>query len=204
MKKDNFLSSVIFFPSMNKKVLIVFCILLSLFLLLFSYKVVLHFTDLNENQQQTIDFLQNKEELKLNYTTAEVSHLVDVKSVIKFSDYLFYFLLLVLTLIITCYKKNKKLLQKLFLYGGITTVAFILFILLFSLLFFDISFNLFHQIFFPQGNWIFSTDSLLIQTFPIEFFMTISRNIFLLSFVFGSIFILSQFLLKYVHSNKRY
>ena len=182
--------------TIKKTLLIIFCILLPLLLILFSYKVVLHFTSLNESQQQTVDYLQNKEELKLNYTSAEAFHLEDVNGVMKFADYLFYFSLLILTLILTYYKRDKEETRKLLFYGGITTVAFILLILLFSLFFFDISFTLFHQIFFPQGNWIFSADSLLIETFPIEFFITMSRNIFLLSFGFGILFVLFTYFQK--------
>ena len=143
-----------------------------------------------------MDFLDNKEELNLNYTSSAVSHLEDVKGVMNFIDYLFYFSLLVCTGIITYYKKNKEQLMKLFKYGGITTLVSIGFILLFALFAFNHVFTLFHQIFFPQGNWIFPTNSLLIQTFPIDFFIGISFKIFLLSIGFGIVFILLNSLLK--------
>jgi integral membrane protein (TIGR01906 family) len=32
-------------------------------------------------------------------------------------------------------------------------------------------FSVFHQVFFPQGNWIFPAQSLLIQTYPASFFI---------------------------------
>ena len=181
----------------EKILLIIFCILLPIFLLLFSYKVVLGLSDLTENQEQTTNFLKG-EELNLNYTSSEVSHLEDVKGVMSFNDYLFYFSLLVCTFIITYYKRNKEQLKRLLKFGGIVTLVSIGIILLFALFTFNSTFTIFHKIFFPQGNWIFPTDSLLIQTFPIEFFMGISMKIFGLSLIIGIVFILLSYYLKNV------
>ena len=179
----------------EKILLIIFCIFLPIFLLLFSYKVVLGLTDLTENQEETMDFL-NGDELNLNYTTGEISHLEDVKSVMTFIDYLFYLSLIIVTFMITYYKRNKQQLKKSFKYGGITTLISIGFVLFFSLFAFNSAFTIFHKIFFPQGNWIFPNDSLLIQTFPIDFFVGISMKIFLLGIILGSIFILVSKKLK--------
>ena len=78
---------------MNKKaILIIFCILLPLFLLLFSYKTILFVIDKTPAQQETIDFLQGKENLEMNYSSLEVSHLEDVKGVMSSANYLFYVL----------------------------------------------------------------------------------------------------------------
>lgn len=174
----------------KKGTLIIFSVSLLLFLLLFSYKTALFFTDLTPNQQQTINFLDDKAGLELQLTENEMSHLEDVKKVMNYIDYAFYFLLLVLIIILTYHKQDQEQIKKLFKYGGITTVVSILFVLLFSLTFFDSLFTIFHQIFFPQGNWTFPGSSLLIQIFPLQFFINISRNIFLLSLIEGSIFIL--------------
>ena len=109
---------------------------------------------------------------------------------------LFYLLLLIITLILTCYKKNKHQTMKLLKYGGITSISFAAFIFLSVVFSFNTSFSTFHQIFFPQGNWVFPSNSLLIRTFPIEFFISISRNIFLLTFLLSSIFILVPLFIK--------
>ena len=182
---------------MKKKILLVsFCIFLPIFLLLFSYKAVLGMSDLTENQQETMNFLENKQELNLNYTSSEISHLKDVKGVMNFIDYLFYLSLIIITLIITYYKKNKKQLIKLFRYGGITTLISMGIILFLSLFAFNTTFTIFHQIFFPQGNWLFPTNSLLIQTFPIEFFIGISVRMFGLGILLGMVLVLVNSLLK--------
>ena len=142
-----------------------------------------------------MDFLKG-DKLNLNYTANEVSHLEDVKSVMNFIDYLFYLSLIIVTFIITYYKRNKKQLKKLLKYGGITTLVSIGLILFFALFAFNSTFTIFHKIFFPQGNWLFPIDSLLIQTFPKEFFTKISLKIFLLGIMLGVIFTLISSLLK--------
>ena len=187
---------------MKKTLFIIFCIFLPIFLLLFSYKIVLGISNLTENQQETINFLENKQELNLNYTTNEISHLEDVKKVISFIDYLFYLSLIIITLITTHYKRNKKQLQKLIKYGGITTLVSIGLILLFSLFAFNSTFTIFHKIFFPQGNWLFPTNSLIIQTFPIDFFIGISVKMFILTIILGSIFISLSYYLKNVYRKR--
>lgn len=188
---------------MNKKktLLILFCIIIPIFIILFSYKAVLLFTNLNENQQITIDFLQNKEELSLAYTENEISHLNDVKRVIQNTEIIFYTLLLILTLIFTYHHKDQKQIRKLLKYGGITTISFIGLILIFFILSFNFLFTFFHKIFFPQGNWTFPLNSQLIATFPFEFFLKISLNIFILSFILGSFLIFISFLLKHEKNN---
>ncbi len=172
---------------MNKKLLlIIFCVFVPIFIILFSYKTVLFFYFLDDNQQQTVNFLQG-DQLELNYTAAEVSHLEDVKGVIKFGDYLVYLSLLIITLILTHHKRKKEEVKKLLFYSGITTVAFLLLMLIFSVINFNVVFAYFHKIFFPQGNWMFSYDSLLIKTFPREFFVSISQWIFRMSIILGGI-----------------
>ena len=174
---------------MKKSWIILFCISLPLLIILFSYKITLFFTPLEVNQQQTINYLEGGE-LQLNYTSAEVSHLKDVKGVIRLGDYLFYFSLLMVTLIITYHKKKKEEIKKLLFYGGISTVSFLLLMLIISIFNFDFVFAYFHKIFFPQGNWQFATESLLIQTFPREFFVEFSRMMFRISIILGGILLI--------------
>lgn len=135
-------------------------------------------------QEQVFNFLDEKEGLE-GFTAGEISHLEDVKKVMKFADYLFYILFLMLSLILTYNRKDKKFTLRLLKFGGIGTIVFVLLILIFTLVSFNFSFTVFHKIFFPQGNWTFPFDSKLIQTFPLEFFIEVSRNMFVLSLVLG-------------------
>ncbi|PIN74373.1 hypothetical protein COV20_00420 [Candidatus Woesearchaeota archaeon CG10_big_fil_rev_8_21_14_0_10_45_16] len=185
---------------MNKKFInISFCVFAVVFLLLFSYKTALFFTPLSPDQQNAVDFLHDKTELAEGYTGEEISHLEDVKNVMRWADIVFYLSLLIGTTIFTYYKKDKRQIKKLLRYSGISTVAFVSMILLLALTSFDFLFTNFHHLFFPQGNWLFPYDSFLIQTFPIGFFVSLSRNIFLLAFILGIIFIV----LGYYQKNDR-
>jgi len=186
--------------ALTRKQLVVFfcCIVISLFLLLSSYKAVISFTNLISPQQGVFLFLQDKGELVSGFTAEETSHLEDVRIVMKTIDYILYFLLLFISIVLIYYRKDKTFIREILLYGGISSVILTTLTLLSSLLLFNVVFTLFHQLFFPQGNWAFPADSLLIQTFPLEFFITISRNIFLLTLFLGILFILLGYYSKYV------
>ena len=181
--------------------MIIFCITLSIFLLLFSYKIALNFSALENNQEKTIDFLYGSEDVGINYTSAEMSHLEDVKVVMKWIDYLFYSSLLLSTLVLTYFQRRKDILRKMLKYGGITTISLSGTILLFSLISFNFAFTMFHKIFFPQGNWTFPKESLLIQTFPLDFFIGISGLILILTIILGIIFILANKVIKNVYQS---
>src|SRR3989344_525893 len=86
--------------------LILFCISLPLFLLLFSYQTTLFFTDLTAEQRAVFDFLQKEDKLQ-GYTEPELSHLEDVKRVMTFAEVVFYSLLLLTSLILTYYRREK-------------------------------------------------------------------------------------------------
>jgi integral membrane protein (TIGR01906 family) len=53
--------------------------------------------------------------------------------------------------------------------GGIALVVGLIVLGVFSFFAFDTAFTLFHEIFFPGGNWAFPADSLLIRIYPYEF-----------------------------------
>lgn len=175
---------------------VLFCLILPLFVLLLSYKITLAVTDLTENQQHVIDYLQNDAPLRLLYTVDELSHLEDVNEVMNGIDYLFYGITLVVIGTLIIFRHDKEYLHQLLWYSGLTAVGIILLVGLLSLLSFNGLFTLFHQLFFPQGNWQFPIDSLLIQTFSLDFFITISSRIFLTTLILGSLFILLSFILK--------
>ena len=181
--------------------IILFSVITVIFLVLFSFKVVVFLTPLTNNQQQTVDFLDGKEELKVPYEENAISHMQDVKNVFFYADVVFYISLLIVTGMFTYYRKKQIDFLK---YGGWTTIVGLGSLLLFALVGFNTLFTWFHKIFFPQGNWQFSSDSLLIQTFPIEFFVSISVKIFLLAFIFGIVFIVVGKYMNYDLHSKRH
>jgi integral membrane protein (TIGR01906 family) len=53
--------------------------------------------------------------------------------------------------------------------GGMVTVVALVVVGVFAAVAFDAAFTLFHEIFFPGGNWAFPADSLLIRLYPYAF-----------------------------------
>ena len=110
----------------------------------------------------------------------EISHMKDVKRLIDTGSYLLYFLVgLFIVLMIVLIKIVKR--RKVAKYLGfslaadgsiVIVVSLILFLLNFSNLFTN-----FHMVFFPQGNWMFPSESMLIRLFPKAFFYDISSRI---------------------------
>ena len=174
----------------DKVFLVLFCILFPILLLILSYNVTLLFFPLTDNQQITINHLTKNTNLTLNYTALEASHLEDVNKVMLMINLTFYVSWLFCLLVLMFYRKNKEQLRKFFRYGGIVTIIEVLLIGLMLLLNFEFIFTLFHNVFFPQGNWTFPLNSLLILTFPEAFFFKLSLIIFGLALLFGSLFIL--------------
>lgn len=188
----------------NKLFLIIFCISLPIFLLLFSYHSTLLFYPTTEPQANALAFINGAaQNLTLNYTNAETSHLQDVKGVITGERFLFIGSYLAVILLFALSMKDRSFAQKLLRKGGITTLIIMGAILLFLILGFNTLFTLFHQIFFPQGNWLFSPNSLLIQTFPIDFFINISLIVFIQTLILASFFIGVSYLLKNGGDNQK-
>ncbi len=187
---------------MTKKVLfIAFILCLPLFLTLLSYKITVRFADITAEQQEVLSFLEGKEDLSPRFTPAERSHLEDVKKVMNSLDFLFYLFLLILTLIIVHHEKDIKKITALFRWSGIVTVVGVGVLVILFYVHFDAVFVMFHTLFFPQGNWMFPAESLLIQTFPYLFFMSLGRMIVIQTLVWGIIFILLSLFLRHARQN---
>tara|TARA_B100000315_G_C14430851_1_gene520053 strand:- start:159 stop:785 length:627 start_codon:yes stop_codon:yes gene_type:complete len=110
----------------------------------------------------------------------EISHMKDVRRLINRGSYLLYFLVgLFIVLVIVFIKSVRRGVAK---YLGISLIAGGSIVIVVSLLLwlFDFSnlFTNFHLMFFPQGNWMFPSDSMLIRLFPKAFFYDISVRIF--------------------------
>ena len=182
--------------TLKKIISVLFCIVLPLFLLLLSYQFTVTFFSQTPAQENTLKFLAGKEESTLNYTTPEISHLNDVAQVMKSAEIVLFLSGIIILGVLFYFRKDKEQRWRLLKYGGASTITFVLIIL--AALFFNFNslFTLFHQLFFPQGNWQFAADSLLIQTFPIEFFVNRGRRIFVLALVFGGMMIGIAYLLK--------
>jgi len=133
-------------------------------------------------------FFNDKKELDNNFFSEnERGHLQDVKVLINKIIIIFYFLVFleILFFILLYFLVQNKFLK---------CVKFVLlyssgFVLLVSILFYIFSNNFqfifikFHEIFFPQGNWLFPYNSNLIILFPQQFFYGFFYKIIVNSFI---------------------
>lgn len=130
------------------------------------------------------------------FTEDEKSHMQDVKHLIRLMQIIYYSAAAIsVALFFYCYKKFKddrfefiKVLAKSLLYSSIAAMIFLSIISLMSIFNFTFLFTVFHLIFFPQGNWMFSSDSLLITLFPEQFFFDIALRIFVFAMFQAIIF----------------
>lgn len=106
------------------------------------------------------------------FTENEKSHLADVRIIMLCLKYAAILSLVGIILIFLRLRTKGNLganVEKVCLYAAIANTAFLAIIILLSINFTWLFTN-FHKVFFPQGNWIFPMDSLLITLFPREFF----------------------------------
>jgi integral membrane protein (TIGR01906 family) len=104
------------------------------------------------------------------YTPDELSHLRDVRATISWALLAGFSLALLAVLFVTLFRSS-RILRAALLAGGLLCLVLPLVIGGGLWLFFDETFELFHRIVYPQGNWQFSQESLLISTFPGQYWL---------------------------------
>ena len=155
---------------------ILVCSLILLSFLL-PYHVTVSALSLTQQQADVFHFLSGGASLT-GFTPAELSHLDDVKTVMNGAAGIF-FVLTLLTLFILFHVPDKKS----FLFAALAVFLMDFLLLLLALFHFDQLFSSFHSLFFASETWIFPSDSLLIQLFPLSFFIATTKRILI-----GSLF----------------
>ena len=122
---------------------------------------------------QEISYLGNLQDItgKKLFTTDELSHMVDVKEVVKNASMVWYVLggmsiaILVWFVVMGQWDSLRRSLNT----GGWITIGLLGALLVFLAVSFDKLFEYFHRLFFQDGTWTFSESSTLIRLFPFEF-----------------------------------
>lgn len=141
--------------------------------------------------EQALGFLSGKNNLPSQMTSAEISHMQDVKNLFVTGEWMLAISVMILIAIYFILKSTKNLQNywRGLRAGSILAIAMIILLGAAMLLDFENIFIRFHQVFFPQGNWTFPADSLMIQIFPESLFewlgmMTILASLFLAVIIF--------------------
>lgn len=183
--------------------LIAYCIITLLFIPLVSYYIILNTASLTESQENTLLFIKGEENLRVHYTEEEQTHLNDVATLLRITNYVFYtVLVLFLGMIIHAHIEEKDLTPYL-IYGGIAGFLAMVGMLLASAVSFGAAFTIFHRILFPRGNWQFPENSALIAIFPEEFFRTLSIRIFVLGIIISMVLLGIGLFLKRKQKNAK-
>ena len=105
------------------------------------------------------------------FNADELSHMEDVKGVVRWMLTALSVLMLVQVLITYSYVKNGRRLEMLAALrrGAWATIGLIAAILIFVTVAFDQLFTWFHMLFFESGTWMFYTSDTLIRLFPMRF-----------------------------------
>lgn len=140
----------------NSRTLFILIILFSLLFVVFCTPIHKPFSGDNSVVPYLVTGdVDNLEEFDAN----EISHMEDVRDLVMLA--ITIFLVLLPMFVAKPIIDNKNLKKKIIWFD---------IILLICLIFFNIFFKIFHMLFFPQGNYSFAADSLLIQTYPLSFF----------------------------------
>ena len=131
-------------------------------------------------------FLKWQGALSTEFTSDEISHMHDVRRLM--TTLLGIEALLTIALVVIGFKLqmnqqmnqrknqqiNRRFLQSILMRTGLALVCIVA---LLAILPFDALFAMFHKVFFPQGNWMFAADSMLITLFPSTFFASLTLRI---------------------------
>lgn len=191
-----------------------------LFLLILSYNLVAYnlnfyknefskhevYTNLNKEDvdreaANVINYLKTGE-INTNYfNEKELTHLKDVYNINKIFCYLFYIFLAVISIcsLTLLYSKNYKDLYDSIFLSGLTSLAFVIALLILITISFTTSFTLFHEILFTNNLWQLdpATDKMIVM-FPEGFFLDFFIRIIIYSITFSlTLTFVGELLLKH-------
>ena len=157
-------------------------ILLPLLIILLNLNfIIFHNNNNTELNGNVLNYFQDKEELKYNFSNEEIIHLKEVKSLITKLNIIISILVIITTIILLMNKG--RVLNQLVISGSIALFI----ILLLSLINFNSLFTKFHEALFSNDYWLLPSNSLLIQTYSFDFFKSLTKrlalNIIISSFV---------------------
>ena len=155
------------------------------------------------------DFLKNKKagsELIEEFAEEEQEHLFEVRAVMHtlFGLLNFAVIIYMISMFSLFFIEKKEFVLNLgrsLFYGGIASLSTV-FVFFITSLFFNKTFIIFHKLFF-RTQWQFPADHLLIQLFPIQFFISKFAKILLISFIISLLVGTAGFLIKEKYINKK-
>ncbi|MBN2454880.1 DUF1461 domain-containing protein [Candidatus Woesearchaeota archaeon] len=167
---------------MKKITVIIACLLLASIFFSANFFVMLNALSFdNEQANNVLAYVLGKEPLAEGFSQKEVSHLADVKDLLSSLSTIFYVSLAIFALSVVYLYMSGRLMESLkkVLFSS-SFIAILISVLLFlASKDFAPFFSNFHVLFFPEGSWVFSPGSSLVELFPVEFFRDFFRRLVL-------------------------
>lgn len=137
------------------------------------------------------NFYYNNEELPDNYSERESQHMKEVKTLIN--SIIIINILLIIALIALKQKANYK-------HTGISLIAISILLSIGAIFYQQFHHNI-HLLLFSSNTWLLPADSILIQTYPLEYFRTHFIFINIRYLIIGIILLNHKFLNKFRFPN---
>jgi len=134
----------------------------------------------------------------------ELTHMLDVKKVVKTCLVVWYVLMAITFLLMTGFLATKASagLKRSLLWGSWLTIGIIGSVLFLLALSFNRLFERFHQLFFAEGTWLFYQDDTLIRLFPLEFWRDAFILVCAISLFFSGLILITIALIKRCRERK--
>ncbi|MBU4242275.1 MAG: DUF1461 domain-containing protein [Nanoarchaeota archaeon] len=192
-----------------KKKIIAILATISLILTIFLSSILLVTFDKQNYPGHTnnvLEYLNGNENLNPDmFSEREITHMEDVKFLCNLVKILFYISLFfsIGLLVILIKIKDYSLISKIFLYSSLISLGLLILLYLLSLNF-NSFFTNFHYLLFTNDLWLLPENSMLIKSFPKEFFNVALKRIFLFITVISSAILINGLILRFrrkdVHS----
>ncbi len=153
----------------------------------------LSFYNPDTDKAEIIEHLKTGKTIEnIELTKDELTHLEDVRALVKAELIIFYILATLASLLIIAFAlpKNKQTVFTSIYHGGLITIGIVLAILPLSFFAFDWAFTIFHKLLFRNDLWLLPTGSKLLELFPKEFFIDFTRKLGLYSIIISALLII--------------
>lgn len=124
----------------------------------------------------------------------EESHMHDVKKIFNFLFIMLIILVCASVLSLMMVENIHSVLRK----TGIILMIISIFLSISSFFNFTAFWTIFHKVLFPQGNWQFSPDSILITLYPEKFFFIFGVAFVTLLAIFGLLLTVAEYLPEWI------
>ena len=144
--------------------------------------------DLDEYNEDVLGYLRGRQEnmpAEIFLNERELKHMEDVRAVFGIFILLLQIVIIGIILLVSFTKDISRILKL----GGLFSIGFSLLLLVFFYFGFNFSFEVFHNLFFEEGSYLFLPTDSIINIYPQGLFFDIFTRVFFISMLISIILI---------------